>query len=166
MPSSPRIRILALLSLTVVLYFFANFQRTVVPGALFSELQQDLDVSAKAITGFGAAFMYVYAATQLAVGLLVDKYGGMRVLATGSILMAIGAMKALIDMDIFRPVCGFDGIILMGYVGKQMNTVKQDFVKISEEALDELSRLMQGETGREVVLPHTLVRMKYEDIIK
>ena len=81
-------------------------------------------------------------------------------------LMAIGAMKALIDMDIFRPVCGFDGIILMGYVGKQMNTVKQDFVKISEEALDELSRLMQGETGREVVLPHTLVRMKYEDIIK
>jgi LacI family transcriptional regulator len=81
-------------------------------------------------------------------------------------LMAIGAMKALIDMDIFRPVCGFDGIILMGYVGKQMNTVKQDFVKISEEALDELNRLMQGERGREVILPHTLVRMKYEDIIK
>ena len=80
--------------------------------------------------------------------------------------VAIGAMKALIDMDIFRPVCGFDGIILMGYVGKQMNTVKQDFVKISEEALDELNRLMQGEPGREVILPHTLVRMKYEDIIK
>lgn len=42
-------------------------------------------------------------------------------------LMAIGAMKALIKMDIFRPVCGFDGIILMGYVGKQMNTVSQNF---------------------------------------
>ena len=54
----------------------------------------------------------------------------------------------------------------MGYVGKQMNTVKQDFVKISEEAIDELSRLMQGQPGREVILPHTLVRMKYEDIIK
>jgi LacI family transcriptional regulator len=80
-------------------------------------------------------------------------------------LMAIGAMKALIDMDIFRPVCGFDGIILMGYVGKQMNTVRQDFVKISEEALDELGRLMQGEEGRKVVMPHTLVRIKYEDII-
>jgi LacI family transcriptional regulator len=81
-------------------------------------------------------------------------------------LMAIGAMKALIDMDIFRPVCGFDGIILMGYVGKQMNTVKQDFVKISEVALEELWRLMKGEKGREVVVPHTLVRIKYEDIIK
>lgn len=41
-------------------------------------------------------------------------------------LMAIGAMNALIDMDIFRPVCGFDGITLMGYVGKQMNTIRQD----------------------------------------
>ena len=80
-------------------------------------------------------------------------------------MMAIGAMKALIEMDIFRPVCGFDGIILMGYVGKQMNTVKQDFVKISEAALDELSRLMQGEEGRKVIIPHTLVRIKYEDII-
>ena len=80
-------------------------------------------------------------------------------------MMAIGAMKALIEMDIFRPVCGFDGIILMGYVGKQMNTVKQDFVKISEAALDELGRLMQGEKGRKLIIPHTLVRMKYEDII-
>ena len=81
-------------------------------------------------------------------------------------LMAIGAMKALIDMDIFRPVCGFDGIILMGYVGKQMNTVKQDFVKISEVALDELNRLMKGKEGRKVTVPHTLVRMRYEDIVK
>ena len=80
-------------------------------------------------------------------------------------LMAIGAMKALIDMDIFRPVCGFDGIILMGYVGKQMNTVKQDFVQISERAVEELARLLEGEAGRKVVMPHTLVRMKYEDII-
>lgn len=81
-------------------------------------------------------------------------------------LMAIGAMKALIDMDIFRPVCGFDGIILMGYAGNQMNTVKQDFVEISEKALDELNRLMSGKEGRKITIPHTLVRIKYEDIIR
>lgn len=34
-------------------------------------------------------------------------------------LMAIGAMKALIDMDIYRPVCGFDGVSLMGYAGNK-----------------------------------------------
>ncbi len=80
-------------------------------------------------------------------------------------LMAIGAMKALIDMDIFRPVCGFDGIVLMGYVGKQMNTVQQDFAEISRTAMEELHALLAGATGRNVILPHRLVRMKYEDII-
>ncbi len=80
-------------------------------------------------------------------------------------LMAIGAMKALIEMDIFRPVCGFDGIILMGYVGKQMNTVGQDFAGISKRAMEELQLLMSGEKGRNVQMEHTLIRMRYEDII-
>ena len=87
------------------------------------------------------------------------------VVICASDLMAIGAMKALIEMDIFRPVCDFDGIVLMGYVGKQMNTVRQDFAEISSKAMEELHRLLNGETGRNVVVDHTLVRLKYEDII-
>lgn len=81
-------------------------------------------------------------------------------------LMAIGAMKALTDMDIFRPVCGFDGINLMGYAGKQMHTVKQDFQQIAACAVEEMERLMKGESGREVILPHTLIRMEYMDVLK
>ncbi len=81
-------------------------------------------------------------------------------------LMAIGAMKELIRMDIFRPVCGFDGIILMGYVGKQMNTVCQDFAGISGRAVEELQLLMNGQEGRRVTTEYSLVRMKYEDIIR
>lgn len=80
-------------------------------------------------------------------------------------LMAIGAMKALTEMDIFRPVCGFDGLTLMGYVGKQMNTVRQDFAGISASAMEELQRLLDGEKGKQVKIAHSLVRMKYEDII-
>lgn len=87
------------------------------------------------------------------------------VVVCASDLMAIGAMKALIDMDIFRPVCGFDGIILMGYVGKQMNTVRQDFAGISARAVEELQLLLSGEQGRDVKTEYSLVRMKYEDII-
>ena len=81
-------------------------------------------------------------------------------------LMAIGAMRALTDMDIFRPVCGFDGLTLMGYVGQQMNTVRQDFARISQEAVSELEILLHGGYGREVVLDYTLARLKYEDIIR
>lgn len=80
-------------------------------------------------------------------------------------LMAIGAMKALIDMDIYRPVCGFDGVSLMGYAGKQMHTVKQDFQNIASNAVVELSRLMEGESGQDIILPHKLIRIKYLDVI-
>ncbi|MBQ7943427.1 MAG: LacI family DNA-binding transcriptional regulator [Lachnospiraceae bacterium] len=80
-------------------------------------------------------------------------------------LMAIGSMKALIDMDIFRPVCGFDGINLMGYAGKQMHTVKQDFQEIAATAVNEMMRLMAGEEGREVIMPHQLIRIEYKDVI-
>lgn len=87
------------------------------------------------------------------------------VVVCASDLMAIGAMKALIEMDIFRPVCGFDGIVLMGYVGKQMNTVCQNFAEVSRNAMEELHALLGGAQGRKMVLPHSLARMKYEDII-
>ncbi len=87
------------------------------------------------------------------------------VVVCASDLMAIGAMKALIEMDIFRPVCGFDGITLMGYAGKQMNTVRQNFKRIASEAVTELKRLIDGGEGRQIVLDYELVRMKYMDII-
>lgn len=87
------------------------------------------------------------------------------IVVCASDLMAIGAMKALTDMDIFRPVCGFDGIMLMGYVGMQMNTVSQNFNNISSNAVMEMVRLLSGASGRNVVLPYTLEKIKYNDII-
>lgn len=87
------------------------------------------------------------------------------IVVCASDIMAIGAMKALIEMDIFRPVCGFDGVMLMGYVGKQMNTVRQNFARISSEAVMELNRLMNGNAGRNVTMDYELVRLSYQDII-
>lgn len=87
------------------------------------------------------------------------------VVVCASDLMAIGAMKALIEMDIFRPVCGFDGITLMGYAGKQMNTVRQNFKRIASEAVKELKRLLDGGEGHQIVLDYELVRITYMDII-
>lgn len=80
-------------------------------------------------------------------------------------LMAIGAMRALTELDIFRPVCGFDGITLMGYAGKQMNTVRQGFAEISEAAVEELNYLLNGGEGRRLTLDYSIVRMQYLDII-
>ena len=80
--------------------------------------------------------------------------------------MAIGAMKAFIEEDVFHPVCGFDGIALMAYAGKQMYTVSQNFTKLSGEAVCEIERLLKGEKGREVVLPYEVTQLYYLDLIK
>lgn len=88
------------------------------------------------------------------------------IVVCASDLMAIGAMNALTEMDIFRPVCGFDGVTLMGYVGKQMNTVKQDFANVAANAVIELKRLFDGQEGRNIALPYELVRLYYKDIIR
>lgn len=95
------------------------------------------------------------------------KHGSeMHVIVCASDLMAIGAVFALTQMDIFRPVCGFDGIRLMGYTQIAMNTVKQDFRLKSMRAFDELNRLLQGETGRHVLIPYEVCKINYMDVIQ
>lgn len=81
-----------LIALGALFYFFANFQRIAIPGAIFDLLQHELNVSAPYITTFGAIFMYIYAFNQLVIGVLVDRYGGMRVMLTGGIILALGAL--------------------------------------------------------------------------
>ncbi len=80
--------------------------------------------------------------------------------------MAIGAMKALMDEDVFHPVCGFGGVALMAYAGKQMNTVSIHFKDNSAEAVKEIGRLLQGEEGRKIITSHNLTKLQYLDLIK
>ena len=47
----------------------------------------------------------------------------------------------------------------MAYAGHGMNTVQQDFYEIANTAVKEAKRLMDGEKGRQVVMPHKIVRM-------
>ena len=75
-----------------ILYFWANFQRVAVPGAIFSLLQTDLNTTAQSIASLGASFMYVYALSQLFIGVLIARYGGFRVVTAGAILFFIGSL--------------------------------------------------------------------------
>ena len=95
------------------------------------------------------------------------KYGSeANIIVCASDLMAIGDMKALQEMDIFRPVCGFDGIMLMAYVGQEMNTVSQNFSALSSKAIEEISALMNGSSGRMVTLPYEVTQIRYLDVLK
>jgi MFS family permease len=83
---------LILISIGIVLYFFANVQRAAIPGAIFDVLQVELNTTAPYITAFGACFMYIYAICQLFIGILVDRYSGNRIIAIGSIFFFIGSL--------------------------------------------------------------------------
>ena len=83
---------LCLIVIAISFYFFANVQRVAIPGAVFDLLQGDLNTTAPKITMLGAVFCYVYALTQLVVGICVDKLGGFRVAAIGIVTFCTGAL--------------------------------------------------------------------------
>jgi DNA-binding LacI/PurR family transcriptional regulator len=88
------------------------------------------------------------------------------IIVCASDLMAIGAVFALRELDVFHPVCGFDGITLMGYTQIAMNTVKQDFYKKSQLAFDEIQRLIEGGQGQYIEVPYTIGTIDYLDVIQ
>ena len=75
-----------------VLYFFSYFQRVAIPGTIFDELQMAFGASAASITLLGALTIYVYASTQLFIGILVDRFGAARVLLAGAAVMTVGSI--------------------------------------------------------------------------
>lgn len=90
---------------------------------------------------------------------IAAKYGREAdVIVCASDLMAIGAKNAMKEMHIERPICGFDGISLMGYAGHGIFTIRQNFSKISAMAIDELQCLMSGAVGRMVEAEYTMIK--------
>ena len=87
------------------------------------------------------------------------------VIVCASDLMAIGAVSALKHMDIFRPVCGYDGITLLGYINYRIETVKQDFYDISVNAINAVMSLLEGNPGEGIIVPHRIIKISYEDVI-
>ena len=75
-----------------LLYFCANLFRAAIPGAVFDELQYHWSLSAGEVASLGTAFMYVYAVAQLIVGVLIDRYGGVRVMAVGGMFFVAGSV--------------------------------------------------------------------------
>lgn len=101
---------LSLILIGALFYFFANFQRIAIPGAIFDVLQHELMVSAPFVTAFGAIFMYIYAFNQLINGILVDRYGGLRVMMAGGIVLALGSL--LFPLTSNLPIMYFSRVLV------------------------------------------------------
>ena len=73
-------------------------------------LQSELSVSAPYITAFGAIFMYLYAFNQLIIGVLVDRFGGLRIMLTGGIILGVGALLFPISSNL--PLMYFSRVLV------------------------------------------------------
>lgn len=131
MVSKRNIYILLLLLIACLFYFVANFQRIAVPGAIFDVLEQELKVGTSQITALGAIFMYVYALTQLINGVLIDRFGGFRVMLVGSIIMTIGCIIFPITSNIAilyfaRALLGLGGSMFYLSIIKELSNTFSD----------------------------------------
>ena len=85
----------------LLLYSLSYFQRTAIPGTIFNQLQGEFGFSAVKIAGLSATFMYVYSIFQIISGMLADKYGGMRMVLPGGLLLGIGALLFPLTGDLW-----------------------------------------------------------------
>ena len=83
----------------LLLYATSYFQRIGIPGTIFIELSNDYHFTATQIAGIGTAFICVYSICQLFVGMLADKFCGIRVITWGGLIFCIGVIG-------FPLVCG------------------------------------------------------------
>lgn len=81
-----------ILCFATLLMFFTSMNKVLVPGAVFSDMQRTLGVSGNELALMGASFMYCYALSQLVLGLLCHKFGGVRILLFGGGLFTLGSI--------------------------------------------------------------------------
>lgn len=115
--------------------------------------------------GFDLEIEYADFSEKKAYQLVLKNGKKYDIIVCASDLMAIGAVHALQELDIFRPVCGYDGITLLGYIGFAINTVKQDFYKVSEIATMEMNELLSGKEGKAVLVNYELCQIDYKDVL-
>lgn len=92
MSQNVRWRQVLLLVLASLMYFFVNFQRAAIPGALFNQLQQEYDLSASGVASLGSGFTYIYAIAQLIVGLVIGRFGWIKSVRLGGLFFVLGAL--------------------------------------------------------------------------
>jgi MFS family permease len=153
---------LLLIIIGTLFYFFANFHRIAIPGAVFDLLEQDLRVTAPYITAFGAIFMYIYAVNQLINGVLVDRFGGFRVMLGGGLILGLGALLFPLSSNLF--IMYFSrGLIGLGSSTFYLSIIRElrDFVSEKNFGMAISVMLFIGYTGGIFANAPFVFAMKY-----
>ena len=123
----------ATLFLITLIYFFANMQKVLVPGATFNELQHIMKSDAATVTRLGSIFLYVYAAGQLVTGLLADRFSGIRVILCGGVIFCVGSLLSAFTGS-YVLLCASRFMTGLGAAAIYLSMVKE-FARVTGNAL-------------------------------
>jgi len=103
-----------------MLFFAYAFIQRVAPSVVTEELMRDFSVGAASLGILSGAYFYTYAALQLPVGLLTDRYGPRKLMAAAAIVCALASAgfassESLLMASIYRSLIG--GAVAFGFVG-------------------------------------------------
>lgn len=105
---------------SVLLMFFTSMSKVLVPGAIFDQLQHELGLNAAVLGGLNAWYMIAYATSQVSLGIMADRIGGVRVLLIGGISFCLGMIIFPLCSNIWilrfaRVLAGFGaGVVFLG----------------------------------------------------
>jgi MFS family permease len=102
------------------LFFGYAFTQRVAPSVMTTELMRDFAVGAAALGSLSAFYFYSYAAIQLPVGMLLDRFGPRKLMATALFLCSLasigfGLSDTLATASFGRLLIG--GTVAFGFVG-------------------------------------------------
>ena len=93
-------------------FFLYGFFQRVAPSAMIADLMRDFGAGAAILGNLSAFYFYSYAAVQVPVGVLLDRFGARRMLAAAALLCAAGSL--LYAMAGSLPIA-YAGRLLIGF---------------------------------------------------
>jgi len=101
------------------LFYFAGFYQRVAPAVMTDQLMSDFQIGAAALGNLSAFYFYSYVAMQIPTGMLADVWGPRKLLASGSLIAAVGsfifaAAPSILWANVGRLLIG--GSVAVAYV--------------------------------------------------
>jgi MFS family permease len=93
-------RVLAAYILGAAFFLYA-FVHRVSPSIMTGELMRDLNANGAAIGALSSMYFYTYAALQIPVGVLIDRYGPRKLLALSAVVSAVASLGFAISPTVF-----------------------------------------------------------------
>ena len=117
---------LLVVALMNVIYAFSYFQRVAVPGTIYNELQSAFAASAASVALLGGIYLYVYGGMQIFSGVLVDRFGPVRVIVVGGVLLGVGSIlfplsNTILQLYVTRALVGLGASLMYLSVVKELD---------------------------------------------